>query len=290
MPDLFLVFSRRWKFILGFTILAAIVALAAALFSPKKYLSVATALPANSVVADKARIFNPNIEALYSDFGSPDELDRLEGTALLDTIFISTAQDYNLPGHYLMNSSNEGMFKAAMKLKANSSISRSGYGELKIKVWDVDPNLASEMANSLLQKIQELHQHLQNESNRMIVQRIKEDLAQKAKQYESISGSAPAKDSGRVSDTASSPMMSGVLRATQIDLLREQIREQEKLVSQYQFAINTNPPVLLVVEKARPALYPDKPRVLALVLFTFFGALLFFLLLAFFLESRKPGL
>ena len=161
MPDIFLVFSKRWKFILGFTILAAIVALVAALFSPKKYLSVATALPANSVVADKARIFNPNIEALYSDFGSPDELDRLEGTALLDTIFISTAQDYNLPGHYLINSSKEGMFKAAMKLKANSSISRSGYGELKIKVWDVDPNLASEMANSLLQKIQELQEPVQ---------------------------------------------------------------------------------------------------------------------------------
>src|SRR3954463_485504 len=100
MPDLLHVFARKWKLIFTITLLATIVATVAALFSPKRFLSVATALPANSMIADKARIFNPNIEELYSDFGTPDELDRLEGTAALDTIFIATSDEMKLAEHY----------------------------------------------------------------------------------------------------------------------------------------------------------------------------------------------
>src|SRR3954466_3234295 len=109
MPDLMNVFAKRWKFILALTLIATVIALVVALLSPKKYLSTATALPANSVVADKAHIFNPNIEALYSDFGTPDELDRLEGTGLLDTIFIATAKELQLAGHYGINDPGEGL-------------------------------------------------------------------------------------------------------------------------------------------------------------------------------------
>src|SRR3954462_8103878 len=104
MPDMVDLIKKRWKFISFFTLLAVIIALLAVLFSPKKYLSAATALPVNSAVADKGRLFNPNIEILYSDFGSPDELDRMEGTALLDTIYISTAQTLQLSQHYGYNS------------------------------------------------------------------------------------------------------------------------------------------------------------------------------------------
>src|SRR5678815_5332905 len=100
MPDLLLVLTKRWKLILSITLLATILALIFALLSPKKYLSVATALPVNSVTADKARLFNSNIEALYSEFGLPDELDRMEGTAKLDTIYIAASEKYHLNNHY----------------------------------------------------------------------------------------------------------------------------------------------------------------------------------------------
>ena len=94
MPDLITVFSKRWKLIAGLTLLSVLIAFVVCLISPKKYLSTATALPANTLIADKARIFNNNIEALYSDFGATDELDKLEGTAALDTIFIAAAEKF----------------------------------------------------------------------------------------------------------------------------------------------------------------------------------------------------
>src|SRR4051812_30252855 len=136
MPDLFSVFAKRWKSILTLTLLATLVAFIAALLSPKEYLSTATALPANSVTTDKARIFNQNIQELYSEFGAADELDRLEGTAVLDTIFIAVAKQWDLASHYKLPESGESVFKAVERLKKKSRINRSAYGELKVKVWD----------------------------------------------------------------------------------------------------------------------------------------------------------
>nr|MBA2745006.1 hypothetical protein [Flavisolibacter sp.] len=165
MPDLFIVFARWWKFILGISLLAATIAFVVSQFSPKEYLSEATALPANSMVADKGRIFNNNIEALYSDIGTADELDRLEGTAVLDTLYIAASDSFNLAAHYNLPESGESGFKAARKLKKNSKIARSAFGELKVKVWDEDRNMAAAVANFLMQRLGSIHQHLQNENS-----------------------------------------------------------------------------------------------------------------------------
>src|SRR6476661_960143 len=179
MPDLLIIFSRWWKFILGLTAGAVILAFLITLLLPKQYLSTATALPANSLVADKARILNANIEALYPEIGLPDELDKLEGTAALDTLFIAVANEFKLDDHYHIPASDESMDKAVLRLKKNSHIARTGYGELRIKVCDEDRNTAAAMANSFMKRMQELHQYLQNENNLVVLQRLKEAYAAK---------------------------------------------------------------------------------------------------------------
>ena len=278
MPDLLIVFSKNLKFIFGFTVVATIIALVASLLSPKKYLSTATALPANSVIADKARIFNTNIEGLYSEFGSPDELDRLEGTAMLDTIYIAAAKDLNLATYYLISRPSNSLHKAAMKLKDNSKISRSSYGELKIKVWDRDRNMAATLANILLQKIRELHQHLQSETNAFILQKLEEEYRKKQQQFREIADSVT-----RVSGADTE-----ILQVKKNAML-EQIQQYEKMIDQFQLALTTNPQVLLTVEHARPSFKPDKPKLLQTVIFIFFGAFLFSFLISLFIESRKPA-
>lgn len=277
MPDLLNIFGKRWKLMLLLTALATLIAFFAALFSPKKYLSVATALPANPVMADKARLFNNNIEALYSDFGSPDELDKLEGTATLDTIFIAAAQQLNLVRHYSISSSNESLFKAAKYLKKNSNISRSGYGELKVKVWDKDRNTSAVIANFLLQKIQELHQHLLNQSNISALEILKKEYEGRQKQFLQLA------------DSSAMTMSAGekeILR-TKMNAVAGQLTDYENRIDQYQLAIKTNAPVLLVVENARAPLSADKPRIGQTTGFVFFGALVFSFLLALFIEGRK---
>lgn len=276
MPDLIQVFSRKWKFILGLTLLATLIALVAVWFSPKKYLSTATALPVNSMVADKARIFNPNIEVLYSDFGTPDELDRMEGTAVLDTIFIAAVKKFDLASHYGYGQTDENQYKAVVKLKKESTISRSAYGELKVKVWDEDRNMAASLANSLMQDIQDLHQHLQTENTRSALQQLLSDYQEKKMQFAQFSDSAAG---------LKGPDLE--LAAARKAAMLEQLQQYEKMTDQFKVAISSNPRVLLIVENARPAHWPDKPKLLVTLLLSFFGAFLFFYLLALFLESRK---
>ncbi len=255
---------------------AALVALIIALVSPKKYLSTATALPANSLVSDKNRIFQKNIEILYSDFGSPDELDRLEGTGMLDTIFIATARTLSLGPHYGFDNEGDGPARAAVELKKATSIARSGYGELKVKVWDEDRQLAANIANTLIGQIQELHQHLQQQGNMLALQKLQEDNSHKKEEYKTLSDSI-VKLSGTDAELAQAHKTS----------LLENIRQNENLIDEYTLAISTNPQALLTVERARPALWPDKPKVLPTVLFALGGAFLFSFLVALFLESRK---
>jgi hypothetical protein len=274
MPDLLSVFTKRWKLMLAITFLATAIAFIVTLIIPKKYLAVATALPANSVTADKARIFNQNIQMLYSDFGSVDELDKLEGTGRLDTLFIAAAGEYKLDEHYKIPSSGESVYNAAIKLKKNSKINRSGYGELKIKVWDEDKILCAQLANFLMKKIQELHQHLQNESNVSNLAIIKEAYVLKQKEFLQLSDSAGA---------ATNQVIKLKLAS-----LADQLQVYEKMMGEYQLAINANAPVLLIVENARPALWSDRPRIIETVLFVFFGSFVFSFLLALFIESRKP--
>ena len=77
MPDIISVLARRGKLIFILTAVATILALIISLLRPKEYLAVATALPANSLAADKARIFNSNIESLYPELGIDEDIDEI---------------------------------------------------------------------------------------------------------------------------------------------------------------------------------------------------------------------
>jgi tetratricopeptide (TPR) repeat protein len=275
MPDLLTVFSKWWKYILGLTAVAVVIALLITLLLPRQYLSTATALPANSLVADKARILNANIEALYPEIGLPDELDKLEGTAALDTLFIAVANEFKLDEHYHIHASDESIDKAVLKLRKNSNISRTGYGELRIKAWDEDRNIAAAIANSFMKRMQELHQHLQNEHNLIVLQRLKEAYAAKQQLFTQYADSTMG--------TAAAQELKNAQKAT----ILEQLKQYQLAMDQYELAIKTNPPVLLVVEKARPAIWSDKPRRLQIIILTAIAALLFGFLLAVTFEGRK---
>jgi len=305
MPDIIAVIGKRWKLILALTLVATILALIVSLLRPKEYLATVTALPANSLGADKARIFNTNIEALYPELGTPDELDRIEGTAKLDTIYIDVAGSFNLAPHYgIEKIAPNVIYKAALELKKNTDIRRSAYGELKIKVWDGDPSMAALLANALLNKLNEIHQHIQNVNNTAVLQRLKKDLEIKEQQVDSIEAQvvnfqtsnseydlSENLNQGRIANDTNRSKASLRFRhiTAQTLALKNQIKDYYQIISQYELAVNTNPHVLIAVENARPSIWPDKPKIFQTTVFAFGASLLFSFLLALFTESRKQN-
>lgn len=276
MPDLFAVIVRRWKTIVFFSLSAALLAFLLCLLLPKKYAGIATALAANPALTDRARVFNQSIEGLYSALGSADELDKVEGTARLDTVYLALADSFQLPVHYRLDTQQRNvLYKAAMQLKAETTINRTGFGELRIKVWDKKASMAAALANAALKKLNEIHQQVQTENNRMVLQRLKEAYVQKHQQM-------PTDDTSRVPG----PGAAGTVNTA---LTTAQLAQYAALINEYELALQTAPKVLLTVEPARPAPVAGKPNVVQTVLVAFVAALLFSFLLVLFLESRKPA-
>ena len=86
LPDLFDLLNHWWKTILLVVVLFTAVVAVILLIRPKEYLGVTTALPASEFATDKAGIFGENLQTLYSSLGTPDVLDKVVGTAKLDTL------------------------------------------------------------------------------------------------------------------------------------------------------------------------------------------------------------
>jgi hypothetical protein len=272
MPDLAAAFERSWKMITGITLVATLIAFLVTSLRPKQYLSTVTALPANSAMADKARIFNNNIEALYSEYGSVDELDKIEGTAALDTIYLAATNAFHLESHYKTSQDEHSVYKAAQQLKKNSKISRSGYGELKINVWDHDRNLAATLANFLFSQLQSIHQRLQNESSAFHLWKLKEAYAQKQVAYRQLADSM-IHSSNEVSDLKGASLLA-------------QLQQYGTAIDQFEMSVKASPPPLIAVEMARPAVTADKPRTAQVLVFSFFAAFLFSFLLALLIQNR----
>jgi len=276
MSDFFSVIARRWRPVLLISFLATAVALVACLLSPKKYLGQVTAIPANAEAADRARIFNQNIEGLYRELGEPDELDQIEGTAKLDTIYLAVAKQFYLPSYEPAKASDVlALHSAAKTLQKNTRINPTGYGELKIRVWDEDPQMAATLANALLQQLNTIHQHLRTENNRVVLQRLKEEYAKKR-------GSIGDRSNGEDSATSSTSSRFDYGKTS-----TEQLALYSRLIDEYELALKTNPSALLVVEPARPSPWHDQPKTVQVVLFTFLASFFFSLLLVFFAEGRR---
>lgn len=267
MPDMFDLFKNWWKQMLAVIIASLLVVGTVTYLKPQKYLSVATAVPASSFASDKSKIFNENIQALYSALGTPDDLDMIVGTARLDTVYLAVTDQFNLYDHFKMQEKGEAArSKAASLLKKNTKVMKSEYGELKVKTWDTDKNLAPQLANAIMEKLKAIHQDLQNAGNLATLQGLisrKEKLEQ-----------------------AADSIMNTVENTTR---RKEQIGQYEKLIGEYQLMVDTKPPVLITVEKAKAAAWPDQPKTVQLLMATAVLAFIFSLLAALVLERKKTA-
>ena len=279
MPDIFDLIARWWKRMLAVVLLSLLVVGVITFLKPRKYLSVATALPVSTVGSDKSKIFNENIQYLYAALGSPDELDRIIGTANLDTIYIAVAEQADLFDHYkIKKESEDALAKTAATLKANTKVIKSKYGELQVKVWDTDKTIAPKLANALMEKLQAMHTDLQNAGNEATLAGLHKGSSNILAAIDSINNFLRNAD---ITPENAEPYTSR--RTTLIS----QLQQYEKLIGEYQLVVDNKAPMLIIVEKAKPALRPDKPRRMQIMIATAVLSSLFALLAALAAERRK---
>ncbi len=152
--------------------------------------------------------------------------------------------------------------------------SRSKWNDLKIKAWDEDPKISARLANAFLAKAEAIYQKLQQQNNRIILQRLQQDLALKEQQLQ------------KLYTEVSTPNGLNILK---LKGLEQQVLQLQQLADEYTLSVQTPLPLLLVAEAAGPSLKPDKPRIFQTLAFVLFAALAFGLLTVLFIESRKQN-
>lgn len=272
---------RRWlKTIVLFVVLATGLTAGLSFLLPKTYKATVTMVPANPAMTDKAYIFNQNIKDLYSDLGGGNDLERLYATSGLDTFYAQIVDSFQLVDYYKIKTSpaSKARFFAVERIHKLTRVSKSESGSLQIEVWDKDAVRASNMANAMVVLIQRMNNDVLHRINRLMYGKLKEAYTLTEKNYlqlrDSLSGAAPG--------SAKAELLEGRKKVAV-----DQLQEYQKLVSQFEFILNSNPPSLIVIENATPPQMPDKPRKTQITIYAFLLSSLFAVLMALVLERLR---
>ncbi|NCI51791.1 hypothetical protein GWC95_17835 [Sediminibacterium roseum] len=258
------VLLRRWKFILAFVVVCVLVAAITVFVVPKYFRSAATIVSANTTLADKGRLFNQNINGLYSYFGSGDDLDRIQGIAERDTTFLQLVDEFALVSYYKLKNDDSAVLrkKASICLKKNISLQKTEQGQLQVIAWTKDKKLSADLVNRLVDIVQQTGTQIWRSNYNQQIEKFDSTLSVMQKEY------ATVLDSAKKVKTEST----GPLRLQQ---LYDRIQSFSKVSDEFKLASQTLPPLLYVLEPASPAAFaqrPDKPAVIiaaALLAFVF---------------------
>jgi uncharacterized protein involved in exopolysaccharide biosynthesis len=274
------VFSKWFRPIAALVILATIAGGLATLVLPRKYLSVATVVPADPSLSDKAFIYGTNQQELKSIYGKEEDLDRLLATATLDGNLNFLVDSFKLATHYKISGNAEkAKYKSFRQLKKNSRIFKTEYGSVKIQVWDTDKKMAAELANALVERTEHINNENNKKANAAFLKQLENNIERKSSEYKKLR--APLN-----TDTGYTPAEREIID-TRIKVLLSEIESDIKMTEQLRTAIDAGNPSLVVLEKAYPSETPDKPKLWLWLFASFFGSLFFALLLAIVAESFK---
>lgn len=247
LDEIFIQCRRHSKFLVLIVLLPVLTAIILSLVLPKEYLSKSSILPVNSHLTDKARYSSDEIAELYSAFGNGEDLDRLYATARSGSVIMKMVDSFNLTGYYrLQHKKALAQEAAAKELSSSIDIRKTEYGELQIRVWDKEPQMASYICNAIVDRIDKIQKELYQEFYASSLQKMEQIYSQKL-------SLARADDSTL--------------------LLGDELAVYRKSIAEFRMAMQNPPPTLMVLEKAYPSVKPDKPKLLLNVVLTFLVSL-----------------
>ncbi|MBV9987669.1 MAG: hypothetical protein JO301_08315 [Chitinophagaceae bacterium] len=251
------VIQQRWKTIAAITVITALVAAITVFLVPRYFRSTATVVSANPLLADKARLFNNNIQGLYSYFGSGDDLDRITGIADMDTTYKKLVDEFGLIDYYRLSGDSISLLrrKAVLKLRKDLSFQRTDQGQLKIVVWTKQQQLSANIVNRMVSLITETETAIWQNSYSQSLSQLDATIADMQQQYRQLADSMPS--------------MNGAaheLAAVRQQTLLEQLKQYQKAADEFRLAAQTRPAALYVLEPATPAAKAERPAKLEIIL------------------------
>jgi uncharacterized protein involved in exopolysaccharide biosynthesis len=245
------VIKNKWKQIAAFVLVSLIIATIVLAFAPKYYRSSTVVIAMNSALADKSRLFNKNIQQLYSFWGNGDDVEVIYGILKLDTTLYELVDKYKLKEYYKVKGENESSKRkvAAACLKKDIEIEKNELNQIKITCWTKNPQLSANLANAMVGSIEQL-----------VRNKWKENYQVEWNKFNTKT------DSAKIAEI-----------------------EYKKTTSDLLLAIETMPAPFYILEKATPAVVAERPDKFLILTATFFISLFFAAIFFLFVDRKQPA-
>ncbi len=244
------VLQKQWKTILGFVLACALVAAVTVFVVPPYFKSTATVVSANPALADKARLFNNNIQNLYSYYGSGDDLDRINAVADMDATYEKLVDEFSLSGYYKLSDDSLPALKrkAVLCLRKDLFCQKTEQAQLKIIAWTKDKQLSANLVNRMVAIIQETEGNVWLKNYHASIEKINASITAKENEYKLLSDSLSKLQKS-----------SAALTMGHMQTLSEQINQYRKTADEFSLAAANPPAVLYVMEAGTAAARAEKP-------------------------------
>lgn len=257
---------KRWTTILFIVVASTVVSAITVFMVPPYFKSTATVVSANPMLADKARLFNPNIQALYSYFGTGDDLDRIVGVGEMEATYLSLIDTFSLIDYYSLSGDSLPALrkKAALRLRKDLRFIKTENGQLQIVAWTKDNQLSANLVNRLVALIETTEASIWQKNYSANSNKIRNTIISMEQQYQQLSDSVATAGNAKE-----------VLLVSQMQTLLEQIKQYRKTADEFVLAGQTIPAALYVLEPALPASYAERPDKMAIILATAIASFIF---------------
>jgi LPS O-antigen subunit length determinant protein (WzzB/FepE family) len=272
------VLQKRWRTIAFFVSVTIIVATITVFIVPQYFRSAAIIIPANPVLADKGRLFNTNIQGLYSYYGSGDDLDRLYGIADMDTAYKKLVDEFSLITYYKLDEDSVPLLrrKAVLKLRSDLSFQKTEQGQLKIIAWTKDRELSARLVNRMVTIIEEIAGDVWQRNYDHSLQKLNLSIESLEQEFRQLNDSLPG--------------MSGAphaLAETKLQTILEEIKQYRKMAGEFKLATEAHPAVLYVMESASPAAKAERPDKTNIILAAMIAGFIFSCILVLLNETNE---
>ncbi len=251
--------QSKWKQMLLFVMASLLVAAICLFLVPKQYYSSSLLVSANPSLSDKSHMLNPNIQGLYSIFGSGDDLERIYGIASTDTVFKLLVDEFKLVEYYKLKGVdlNRKRRKAVLDLRDDLSIQKTELSQLKISVFTKDPVLSAKIVNRMVAITKEKLEGIWRSGNEKLLFNFNRSIDSLSKAYQ-LSVNKIQLENNRLSQ----------LELAKANSLLEQIQTQEKVLGEIKLAVENTAPAFFVLEPAVPAAKSEKPNIPEVLILT----------------------
>ncbi|MCS6991352.1 MAG: hypothetical protein NZL95_05770 [Chitinophagales bacterium] len=244
---------------------------------PPKYRSSTLFYPLNPNLASSGALFGGTGDYL---FGGTADIDRVMSVANSVPLKMYIVEKFNLYEHYRIDTTktNYPTYTVIKKLDAHYQVEKTPKGAIQISVEDRDRYRAAEMANAIVERIDQINRELINENKKKILEIYRRKMEDKEIVVQQLTDSIFALKSAYglytdIEDLAHQERKLQGPKGPEVDAAMERVkvleekkkgavRELNNSITQYEqhlATIDADIPTILVLEKAFPAERKSKP-------------------------------